>query len=159
MLKLGKKDVFYVGIVILLLLTIVGMRIFPKEPPEPIVYNIISDEHSEVPSEGSVMSSEQSEESPQAAEDAENAAPSGSEAVQRQTQTPSKISPGEPKININAATKAQLMRLPGIGEVTAQRIIDYRTQNGRFNSIVDIVKVSGIGDKKYQDIKDFIEVE
>ena len=61
-------------------------------------------------------------------------------------------------VNINTATKNQLKNLEGIGDSTAQKIIDYRTQNGQFNKIEDIKKVSGIGESKYQQIKDNISV-
>ena len=59
------------------------------------------------------------------------------------------------KININTATKEQLMTLPGIGEVLAGRIVDYR-ENTSFNNIEDIKNVSGIGDKKFEGIQDLI---
>ncbi len=62
------------------------------------------------------------------------------------------------KVNINTATADQLTTLKGIGESTAQKIIDYRQQNGSFKSIEDIKNVSGIGDKKYAAIKDSITV-
>lgn len=62
------------------------------------------------------------------------------------------------KININYASKQQLMELPGIGESKAQAIIDYRTQNGLFKSIEEIVNVSGIGEKTFEKIKDLITV-
>lgn len=62
------------------------------------------------------------------------------------------------KININNAGLAELEQLPGIGPATAQKIIDYRTKNGRFNSIEELKNVSGIGDKKYEDLKDKITV-
>lgn len=62
------------------------------------------------------------------------------------------------KININTATKGELENLPGIGPVLADRIIEYR-QNHKFSSIDDIKKVSGIGDKKFESIKDFIVVK
>lgn len=62
------------------------------------------------------------------------------------------------KININTATKEQLDTLPGIGEVTAQRIIDYREQHGKFQKIEDIMNVSRIGPKLFEQIKDKITV-
>ena len=60
------------------------------------------------------------------------------------------------KININTCSK--LMELPGIGEITASKIIDYRSAN-QFKSIEDIMNVSGIGTKKYEDLKDYIIVK
>ncbi len=65
---------------------------------------------------------------------------------------------GDGKININTATIEQLDMLPGIGGVIAQRIIDYRDKNGPFAAIEDIMKVSGIGEKKFEQIKDYIKV-
>lgn len=62
------------------------------------------------------------------------------------------------KVNINTATKEELMKLSNIGESKAEKIIDYRTTNGNFNSIEDIKKVSGIGDKLYDSIKENITV-
>ena len=61
-------------------------------------------------------------------------------------------------ININTASKEELETLPGIGEVLAQRIIDYRRTNGYFKSIEEIKEVSGIGEKKFEAIKDLITV-
>lgn len=61
-------------------------------------------------------------------------------------------------ININTASIAELDTLPGIGPTTAQKIIDYRDQNGPFVSIEDIVNVSGIGPASYERLKDLITV-
>jgi len=61
-------------------------------------------------------------------------------------------------ININTATAAELDTLDGIGPTLAQRIIDYRTANGPFTAVEDINNVSGIGDKKYEAIKNSITV-
>lgn len=62
------------------------------------------------------------------------------------------------KVNINTASKEKLETLPGIGETTAQKIIDYRESNGKFNSIEDLKNVSGIGDAKFNSLKDKITV-
>ena len=71
--------------------------------------------------------------------------------------TPSPLA-GEELININTASIEELDKLPGIGETTAIRIIDYRTSNGPFATIEDIVNVSGIGTATYEEIKDLITV-
>ncbi len=63
------------------------------------------------------------------------------------------------KININTATLAELDLLPGVGATLAQRIIDYRTQNGDFKKLDDLKKVRGIGDALFNQIKDLITIE
>ncbi len=60
------------------------------------------------------------------------------------------------KININTADANELDTLPGIGPVTAQRIIDYRLQNGQFSSTDELKNVPGISDGKFDDLKDLI---
>jgi competence protein ComEA len=62
------------------------------------------------------------------------------------------------KVNINTATASQLEELPGIGEVIAQRIVDYRTQHGPFKTVRDLLKVDGIGEKKFESIEDHVTV-
>lgn len=63
------------------------------------------------------------------------------------------------KININKADKEELQTLQGIGESTAQKIIEYRKQNGEFKQIEDLKNVPGIGDSKFEGIKDSIKVK
>jgi competence protein ComEA len=67
-------------------------------------------------------------------------------------------SSGGQLININTASSAELQSLPGIGPALSQRIIDYRTENGAFTSIEDIMDVSGIGPATFNRIKDLITV-
>ncbi len=63
------------------------------------------------------------------------------------------------KININTATLNELLSLSGVGESTAEKIIEYRKENGRFKTIEEIKNVSGIGNLKYESIKDYICVQ
>lgn len=62
-------------------------------------------------------------------------------------------------VNINSASIDELTTLPRIGPVIAQRIIDYRSQNGGFASKEDLKKVRGIGKKTYENLKDLISVD
>ena len=71
--------------------------------------------------------------------------------------SPDKITSGT--ININSAPKSELMRLPGIGEATAQKIISYREEKGNFLSIEEIMNVSGIGETKFETMKSYLAVE
>ena len=61
-------------------------------------------------------------------------------------------------ININTADMEELDKLPGVGPAIAQKIIDYRTANGSFATIEAILEVSGIGEAKFQQIRDLITI-
>lgn len=60
------------------------------------------------------------------------------------------------KININIATAEELKKLPGIGDVLAKRIIEYRNDYGDFSSVEEIMNVLGVGELKFDAIKDYI---
>jgi len=62
------------------------------------------------------------------------------------------------KINLNSASLAELQKLPKIGAKVAQRIIDYRKAHGKFKKIEEIMKVKGIGEKTFKQIKDLITI-
>ena len=60
------------------------------------------------------------------------------------------------KINLNSATAEQLTSLPGIGSATARLIIEHRTRVGKFNRIEELLNVKGIGEKKFEALKDLL---
>jgi competence protein ComEA len=62
------------------------------------------------------------------------------------------------KVNLNTATLEQLQTLPGIGPAMAKRVIEYRTKVGKFNKIEEIINVKGIGEKRFQRIKERLAV-
>ncbi len=62
------------------------------------------------------------------------------------------------KVNINTASSAELEKLPRIGPKVAQRIIDFRKEHGNFKKIEELMKVKGIGEKTFEQLKDRITV-
>ena len=92
---------------------------------------------------------------------AEDAAPASSPDNQSSSNatTSGKGTPASAgKVNINTASASELTSLDGVGDATAAKIIAYRQANGSFSSVEEIKKVSGIGDKKFEAIKDRITV-
>lgn len=63
---------------------------------------------------------------------------------------------GAGKVDLNTASAEQLDQLPGVGEVTAKRIIDWRTQHGKFRSVADLQEVDGIGETRFSRLKDLV---
>ena len=61
-------------------------------------------------------------------------------------------------IDINSATLYDLVQLPGIGKVTALNIIDYRTVHGPFRSVDELIEVKGIGEKKLEMLKQYVNI-
>lgn len=81
------------------------------------------------------------------------AMPAFTMSIQAQTQGAEKAT-----LNLNAATLDQLATLPGIGPKVAERILEYRTKNGSFKKIEELMNVKGIGEKSFLKIKPLISV-
>ena len=80
-------------------------------------------------------------------------------AVETEIEVPQEdIQPDLTPLDLNSATEAELMELPGIGEELARRIVEYRENNGPFSAVEDIMQVSGIGESKFAGLKDRVTV-
>jgi competence protein ComEA len=79
--------------------------------------------------------------------------------AQRGTKPPSAVTVvSNEVVNLNSATAAQIASLPGIGPKTAELVVQYRTKNGPFKKIEEIMNVRGIGEKSFLKIKDRLTV-
>ena len=88
----------------------------------------------------------------------ENSAYIYNEAGQNVLESNEFVSKAE-KININKANSSDLQQISGIGPSLAEKIINYRNSNGKFNSIEELKNVSGIGDKKFESIKEYLTLK
>ena len=88
-----------------------------------------------------------------AAQQAKTSAPAEKPAA-----SSSKSSAPSAPVNLNTATQAQLEALPGVGAKAAQRILDYRKQNGSFKKIEDLMNVKGFGEKTFLKLKPMLTV-
>ena len=61
-------------------------------------------------------------------------------------------------VNLNTADATALETLPQVGPATAKRIVQWRTENGRFTAVEDLMSVSGIGEKTFEQLKDLVTV-
>lgn len=84
-----------------------------------------------------------------------------SPTAQQATPTPKQTQTTPPQsapVNLNAATKADLEKLPGIGPAMAQRILDYRQKNGSFKKVEELMNIQGIGEKAFLKLRTLVTV-
>ncbi|KWZ75112.1 comEA protein [Alloscardovia omnicolens] len=89
------------------------------------------------------------------------------QSAEQQSQQQSSEQPAEqqtqaapdPRININTASVDQLQNIPGVGPVTAQKILDYRSSHGSFASVDDLMEISGIGAKTLEKMRSHVRVQ
>lgn len=79
--------------------------------------------------------------------------------VMAQTAVPAAQDAGKVLVNINTAGQTELERLPGIGPSLAKKILEFRQKNGAFKNPSDLTAVQGIGEKKYEQIKNMVTVK
>ena len=82
--------------------------------------------------------------------------PNNEEQIQEKQENKYEVK--DSKISINNATVNELTTISGIGKSKAQSIVEYRNKNGKFNKLEDITKVSGIGIKTFEKIKNYIKL-
>ena len=89
--------------------------------------------------------------------------PAASAPTEKSTAAPAEAAtqpPTEPgPLDLNRATAQELTTLPGIGEVLAQRIVDYREAHGPFRSVEELIAVEGIGEGKLEKLRELVTVE
>ena len=80
-------------------------------------------------------------------------------AQSNEAANPSSVVEGAEKVELNTADKPALEALPGIGPRTAELIIEYRTENGRFEKIEDLMNIRGIGERTFLRLRDLVRVD
>lgn len=73
--------------------------------------------------------------------------------------SPNRTNPHESCVNVNTATSEELTRLPGVGDITARKIVVYRDRHGRFRRPEEIIIIEGFSERKYRAIADLVCVE
>ena len=83
----------------------------------------------------------------------------GSYAVAQSGETSKPAATSGKVVNLNTASQSELETLPGIGPSLAKKILDYRTKNGNFKAATDLIAVPGIGEKKFEQLKNMVAVK
>lgn len=153
-----KIEIILISIAIFLTGLIVAVNVLKSDEPEPIVLEKYS--NSSAVSDDNFVSTNEATGAKAATKKASKELTSTQEVLQTESaEIAENINNKEisQKININTASKEELMSLSGIGEALSERIIEYR-KTAKFNSIEEITNVYGIGEKTFEKLKDSITV-
>lgn len=152
---LKERTLLILALVLCVIVSLLGVWDAPELSPARMVYAVST---SDTQSRATTVSGSQSV-SAVTAESAQGSVVPTAATTPAAIKTTTASSAVGGKVNINTATKEQLAdALDGIGDTLAQRIVEYRESHGGFDSIEEIMNVSGIGEKRYAAIKDHITI-
>jgi|GEM_PF-2602513 len=148
-MKLRKSEVFAIVVTLMFAVLLIGYSVGKNEVSGKYKIETESPKHTAAVASEEIVSP---------AQEFNEAAAETEPAFSELQDAPSSGTSEDALININTASSQELQKLNGIGEVIAQRIIDYRSIAGGFDDISEIKEVSGIGDATFAKIEDKITV-
>ncbi len=154
---MNKLKILYFGLSFVILMAVGFLVVDMTQPKEIPVMKTISFESTVSETTTAFSTESEMDETTYITSESETEAEQSESDLEISTEN--EVTEVEFPINLNTATKEELMQVSGIGEVTAERIIEYRNQNGSFYSLYQLTEIKGIGDAKYEKFRPFLFIE